>query len=68
MAAFTEKETAERIGMSTQWLRSGRCTGNPECPPHVKIGKAVRYLDIDLDRWIAERRVDPRKVFDAEAA
>jgi predicted DNA-binding transcriptional regulator AlpA len=29
----------------------------------VKIGKSVRYLDEDIERWLAERRVDPRQAF-----
>jgi len=62
--AMTETEAAEYLGMSRMWLRIGRSSGNPQTPPYVKFGRAVRYLRADLDRWIAERHVDPRQVFD----
>ena len=63
-AAMNEAEAAEYIGMSRAWLRLGRSRGNPDAPPYVKISRAVRYLRADLDRWIAERHVDPRQVYE----
>jgi predicted DNA-binding transcriptional regulator AlpA len=54
-----DEEAAEMIGMSAAFLRKARCVGilgnaTPP-PPHVQIGRAVRYRREDLDRWIAER-------------
>lgn len=63
-AAMNEAEAARYIGMSRGWLRLGRSRGNPDTPPYVKVSRAVRYLRADLDRWIAERHVDPRQVYE----
>lgn len=54
--ALTDRETSAYIGMSTSWLRQSRVTGNPDAPPFVKIGRAVRYLRNDLDAWLEKRR------------
>jgi hypothetical protein len=58
-----EFAAADHIGMSVQFLRSGRCAGivgNRTAPPrHLKLGTAVRYRRSDLDSWLAERVVDP---------
>jgi len=51
-STFTEKETAQYIGMSISWLRQARMNGNKNAPPFLKIGKAVRYRKSDLDAWL----------------
>ncbi len=53
---FKDAEAANYIGMSESWLRQSRMRGNPEAPPYIKIGKAVRYLKSDLDDWLQKRR------------
>ncbi len=54
-----DPEAAHYIGMSESWLRQSRLRGNPEAPPYIKIGKAVRYLKADLDAWLERlRRVE----------
>lgn len=65
---LTEAEAARYLGMSRIWLRMGRSQRNPDTPPYAKFGRAVRYLREDLDRWRAERHVDPRQVFDQAEA
>ena len=54
--ALTEQETSEYIGMSRSFLRQSRMEGNrtnrTPAPPFIKIGRAVRYLIEDLDRWL----------------
>ena len=55
--ALKDPEAARYIGMSESWLRQSRSHGNPDAPPHVKIGRSVRYLRADLDVWLAGRRV-----------
>ncbi len=54
-----DEEAAEIIGMSAAFLRKARCVGTigraTPAPPHVQIGRAVRYRRADLDRWIDER-------------
>ncbi len=51
-----DREAAIYIGMSESWLRQARMNGNPDAPPFVKIGRAVRYLRDDLDTWLESRR------------
>lgn len=55
---FSEIETAEYIGMSRSFLRQSRMEGNRDnrtpAPPFVKIGRSVRYLKDDLDRWLSD--------------
>ena len=57
---MTEQPAAEHIGMSVAFLRAARQHGvlgnRTPAPPYLKIGRAVRYLRSDLDRWLAERR------------
>lgn len=51
-----DPEAAKYIGMSESWLRQARMNGNPDAPPFLKIGRAVRYLQDDLDAWLESRR------------
>ena len=54
--AYTEQETSTYIGMSRSFLRQARMEGQrknrTDAPPFIKIGRAVRYLKEDLDRWL----------------
>ena len=54
--ALTEIETSEYIGMSRSFLRQSRMEVNQDsqtpAPPHIKIGRSVRYLKEDLDQWL----------------
>lgn len=58
-----ESEAARQIGMSVAFLRRGRQQGivgsRTPAPPHLKIGRAVRYLRADIDAWLIARRIDP---------
>jgi predicted DNA-binding transcriptional regulator AlpA len=42
--------------MSASWLRTSRSNGNLEAPPFIKIGRSVRYLKTDLDKWLEDRK------------
>ena len=53
---LTSPEAANYVGMSDSWLRQSRMRGNPDAPPYIKIGKAVRYLRADLDAWLEKLR------------
>ncbi len=49
------KEAADYLGYSPATLEVSRSTGvlaGKESPPHVKMGRTVRYLKKDLDAWI----------------
>ena len=54
--AYTEQETSAYIGMSRSFLRQARMEGQRKnrtvAPPFIKIGRSVRYLKEDLDRWL----------------
>lgn len=54
--ALTEIEASQYIGMSRSFLAQARMDGNRDnrtpAPPFIKIGRSVRYLREDLDRWL----------------
>ncbi len=60
--SFTEPEAAEYIAMSRSFLRQDRMHGHRQQrtpgPQYVKIGRSVRYLKEDLDRWLERYRID----------
>lgn len=54
--AMKDPDAAKYSGMSESFLRQSRVTGNPNAPPFIKIGRSVRYLRDDLDKWLESRR------------
>jgi excisionase family DNA binding protein len=54
---FTPQRTAEYLGVRPSWVyeqaRNRRL-------PHLKLGKHLRFLQEDLDAWIAARRIEAR--------
>jgi predicted DNA-binding transcriptional regulator AlpA len=48
--ALTEREVATRLGLSVATLRAWRMRRNG--PRFVRLGRAVRYLDSEIDRYI----------------
>lgn len=54
-----ERDAARYIGMSVAYMRQARMHGRG--PAYVKLGRSVRYFRADLDRFIADHRVEPRK-------
>ena len=57
---LTEQQAAEYIGMSRSFLRQDRMNGRREGrtpgPVFLKIGRSVRYLKEDLDKWLEKFR------------
>ena len=57
---MSNKEAARFIGVSPEMLRLSRHTGELfkgiECPPFLKMGRAVRYLRSDLAKFVASQR------------
>lgn len=53
---FTSKEAAAYLGIKESYLRQVRMTGKiggrMAPPPHIEIGRSIRYDKADLDRWI----------------
>lgn len=60
--SFTEKEASEYIGMSCSFLRQDRMNGcrqnRTPGPNYVRIGRAVRYLREELDKWLEMYKVE----------
>lgn len=53
---LSETEAANYICMSRSYLAQSRMDGRRKnrtpAPPFIKIGRAVRYLQEDLDQWL----------------
>jgi predicted DNA-binding transcriptional regulator AlpA len=54
--ACDTRAAAEILGLAEQTLRKLRMTGNG--PPFVKLGRAVRYRQADLDAWLSSHLVN----------
>ena len=51
---LTQKEAADRLGLSTRFLEVRRYQGGG--PPFVRVSsRCVRYRPADLEAWAAER-------------
>ena len=55
---ISSPDAGKYIGMSDAWLRKARMIRDPNAPPYIQIGKAIRYLPDDLDDWLRSRRVE----------
>ncbi len=53
-AAMRGKEASLYVGLSEPFLKKLRSIGGG--PQYIKLGRAVRYLREDLDRWLQENR------------
>jgi predicted DNA-binding transcriptional regulator AlpA len=47
---ITEREAAEQLALSVKTLRNWRFLGRG--PPHLKVGRLVRYRLSDLKSWL----------------
>lgn len=52
---ISEREAAQRTGMSLPFLRHERRHGRG--PAHLRLGRAVRYRPIAIDAWLDERTI-----------
>lgn len=50
---LTPKEAAHFLRLSHSWLAKSRM--HADGPPFVKLGRAVRYRETDLVRWLRSR-------------
>jgi predicted DNA-binding transcriptional regulator AlpA len=48
--ALTEHDVAERLRLSVATLRAWRTKGKG--PRFVRLGRAIRYLESDIDRFV----------------
>ena len=57
---LSHNDAAEYLGVSVSFLRQARCygdrVGRTPGPPYVKLGRTVRYLITDLDRYLETHR------------
>jgi excisionase family DNA binding protein len=60
VAPLTEYQVAQRLGLSVATLRAWRHRGTG--PRFLRFGRAVRYLQSDLDEFIRASAVDTRSV------
>ena len=56
--ALTEREVAERLGLSVVTLRAWRLRGKG--PRFLRLGRSVRYLPSDVDDFVRASAVDTR--------
>jgi excisionase family DNA binding protein len=54
---FTPQQTAEYLGVRPSWVYE---QARARKLPHLKLGKHIRFLQEDLDAWIAARRIEAR--------
>ncbi|MDY6808338.1 MAG: helix-turn-helix domain-containing protein [Actinomycetota bacterium] len=47
---LTTNEAASLTGFSEKTHRNWRCAGTG--PPYVRVGRAVRYRESELRRWV----------------
>jgi predicted DNA-binding transcriptional regulator AlpA len=55
---LTETEAAARLGLKVATLRAWRNQGRG--PAYVRLGRAIRYLEIDIDEFLDSNRHRPR--------
>jgi excisionase family DNA binding protein len=54
---WTAEQAASYLGVRPSWVYEATREGRI---PVVRLGKHVRYLQEDLDEWIAEHRIEAR--------
>ena len=52
---LTEEQAAERLHVQTSTLQAWRVSG--QGPKFVKVGRLVRYAEVDIESYIEARRV-----------
>lgn len=59
---LTTQEAAQMIGMSASFLKRSRMEGTvgdrTPAPPFYRIGRAIRYHQDDLQKWMEVFRCD----------
>lgn len=61
---LTEMEAAARLGLKVATLRAWRHQGRG--PAYVRLGRAIRYLALDIDEFLTSSRHTPRNAHSQE--
>ena len=56
LAALTERQVAQQLGLSVATLRAWRHRGKG--PRFLRLGRSVRYLPSDVDEFVRASAVD----------
>jgi predicted DNA-binding transcriptional regulator AlpA len=59
MRLINEKELARRTGLSLSKIQKDRHLGRSF--PYIKLGRTIRYVESDIEKYIRENRVMPRQ-------
>ena len=54
---LTESDAATRLGLKVATLRAWRHQGRG--PAYVRLGRAVRYLPVDIEEYLSSNRYSP---------
>jgi excisionase family DNA binding protein len=63
---LTTPQAAQYIGMSPRFLEKRRLEGGG--PPFIKVGRAIRYRETDLDQFLEDHVVGSTSEATARAA
>ena len=55
------KQVESLLGFATGTLAVLRCRRSPNIPPHIKVGRSVRYDPNVIQEWLAARTVHHRR-------
>lgn len=53
------KQVEALLGFATGTLAVLRCRRSPNIPPHIKIGRAVRYRPEDVEQFLSQSTASP---------
>jgi hypothetical protein len=60
---LSTEQLASRLNVDPSSLRRWRTARPPQGPPFVTISERVTLYSVrDVEEWLAQRRIDPRKV------
>jgi predicted DNA-binding transcriptional regulator AlpA len=57
VSAFNEKGAADYLGLSVKTLQAWRFQSRG--PKYIKLGRAVRYRQVDLDAFVNDHTINP---------
>lgn len=55
------KQVETLLGLATGSLAVMRCRKSRNIPPHIKIGRAVRYRPEDVEQFLTDQAAHPER-------